>query len=80
MNSTLTLIFAILGLISKYGPQVVEAIANQWKDEGKEVTPEDILALKESDDIKTIEAILGAKAHLLEVAQAEEPETTETTE
>ena len=73
MNSSnlLTLIFTILGLISKYGPSVVEAIAKQWEDEGKEVTPEDILALKESDDMETIKAILGAKAHLLENASTE---------
>lgn len=71
MNSVLTLIFAILGLISKYGPTVVEAIANQWKDDGKDVTPEDILALKDSDDMETIKAILGAKAHLLETGESE---------
>ena len=73
MNSSnlLTLIFTILGLISKYGPSVVEAIAKQWEDEGKEVTPEDILALKESDDMETIKSILGAKAHLLESATAD---------
>lgn len=66
MNAYLTVFFAVINIIAKYGPTVAEAIANQWKDEGKDVTLEDIEALKTSDAMETIKTILGAKAYLLE--------------
>ena len=69
MNAYLTIFFAVINIIAKYGPTVAEAIANQWKDEGKDVTLEDIEALKNSDDMETIKKILGAKAYLLDKAE-----------
>lgn len=65
MSSTLTVIFTVLELIAKYGPNVVSAIAEQWKSEGKDVTLEDIEALTTSDDMELIKKILADKAHLL---------------
>ena len=69
MNAYLTIFFAVINIIAKYGPTVAEAIAKQWADEGKDVTLEDIEALKNSDDMETIKKILGAKAYLLDNAE-----------
>lgn len=55
------LILAVINLIVKFGIPAVTAIVKQWEAEGKEITLEDIEALKTAEDIEKLKALLDAK-------------------